>query len=129
LLDFKPAAQAFMKQRAAEHQNTNVCHGEYGWPVADLLSEPMKIVQAPRETMILYEIDNLHRQVFTDGRQFPAYLGYSTGRWEGDTLVVETRGFNDRTPLVRIPHELVPDNDIFEMFCQQNEKDRPHMQK
>ena len=30
---------------------------------------------------------------------------------------------------VRIPHELVPDNDIFEMFCQQNEKDRPHMVK
>jgi hypothetical protein len=31
--------------------------------------------------------------------EFPAYPGYSIGRWEGDTLVVETRGFNDRTPI------------------------------
>jgi hypothetical protein len=50
-------------------------------------------------------VDNLHRQVFADGREFPAtfefpaYLGYSTGNWEGDTFVVESRGFNDRTPL------------------------------
>jgi hypothetical protein len=61
LLDFKPGesplrpeAEALMKRHAAERQSTNVCHGEYGWPVAGLLSEPMKIVQAPKETMILY---------------------------------------------------------------------------
>jgi hypothetical protein len=184
LLDFKPGesplrpeAEAVMKRRLAERDPTNVCHGEYGWPVAGLLTEPFKIVQAPKETLILYEIDSLRRQIFTDGRrfpatfEFPAYLGYSIGRWEGDTFVVETRGFNDRTPLdamghprseamhvterfrrrdfghldvemtfddpqmytrkfsVRIPHELVADNDIFEMFCQQNEKDRSHMVK
>src|SRR5207245_9584445 len=121
--------------------------------------------------------DGIHCQVVTNGRdspktfEFPAYLGYSTGHWEGDTFVVETRGFNERTPLdaighprseamhvterfrrrdfghldvemtfddpqmysrkftVRIPHELVADNDIFEMFCGQNEKDRAHMVK
>jgi len=184
LLDFKPGesplrpeAEAVMKRRAAERRVDNVCHGEYGWPVAGLLAEPFKIVQAPKETMILYEVDNLRRQVFTDGRdfpatfEFPAYLGYSTGRWDGDTFIVETRGFNDRTPIdamghprseamhvtegfrrrdfghldyevtfddpqmytrkfsVRIPYELVPDNDIFEMFCSENEKDRIHMVK
>lgn len=166
-----------MKKRAAEQQVTNVCHGEYGWPVAGLLAEPMKIVQAPKETLILYEVDNLRREVYTDGRVFPAefgfpaYLGYSVGHWEGDTFVVESRGFNDRTPLdamghprseamhvierfrrsdfghldveitfddptlysrpftVKIPHNLVPDSDIFEMFCNQNEKDRAHMVK
>ena len=172
-----PAGQAAMKQRAAERDVTNVCHGEYGWPVAGLLSEPFKILQAPRETLILYEIDSLRREVFMDGRpwpktfEFPAYLGYSVGRWEGDVFVVESRGFNERTPLDAMGHprsegmhvteryhrldfghldvemtfddpayytrkfsvtvhfDLVPDNDIFEMFCSQNEKDRGHMVK
>ena len=173
----KPEGMAAMKKRFAEQRVDNVCHGEYGWPVAGLLAEPLKIVQASKETMILYEVDNLHRQVFTDGREFPetfefpAYLGYSVGRWEGDTFVIETRGFNDRTPIdgmghprseamhvterlrrpdyghlntevtfddptlytrpftVKIGYDLVPDNDIFEMFCGQNEKDRAHMVK
>jgi hypothetical protein len=173
----RPAAEAVMKRRAAERRVDNVCHGEYGWPVAGLLAEPFKIVQAPQETMILYEVDGLHRQIFTDGRkfpaewEFPAYLGYSVGRWEDDTFIVETRGFNDRTPIdgmghprseamhvteryhrrdfghldteltfddpemytrkftVKIAYNLIPDNDIFEMFCTQNEKDRAHMVK
>jgi hypothetical protein len=184
LLDLKrgesiltPAGEAAMKRRAAAQRTDNVCHGEYGWPVAGLLAEPFKIVQARKETMILYEVDGLHRQVFVDGRQFPgtvefpAYLGYSVGRWEGDTFVVETRGFNDRTPIdgsghprseamhvteryhrrdfghldteltfddpamytrkfsVNIGYDLIPNNDIFEMFCTQNEKDRAHMVK
>jgi len=184
LLDFKPGesplrpeAEAVMKRRTAERQVDNVCHGEYGWPVAGMLAEPFKIVQTPKLTMILYEVDNLRRQVFTDGRkfpatfEFPAYLGYSIGRWEDDTFVVESRGFNDRTPLdafghprseamhvterfrrrdfghldtemtfddpdmysrvftVKVGYELVVDNDIFEMFCTQNEKDRVHMVK
>jgi hypothetical protein len=184
LADFKPGesplgpqGEAVMKQRAAERRVDNVCHGEYGWPVAGLLAEPFKIVQAPKEMMILYEVDGLHRQVFTDGRpfpatfEFPAYLGYSVGHWDGETFVVESRGFNDRTPLDAIGHprsesmhvteryhrrdfghldvemtfddselysrkfsvkvgfELVADNDIFEMFCTQNEKDRIHMVK
>ncbi|MEI9813593.1 MAG: hypothetical protein WDO18_13525 [Acidobacteriota bacterium] len=84
-VELRPAGDALMKQRLAERRVDNVCHGEYGWPVAGLLAEPFKIVQAPKETVILYEVDNLHRQVFTDGRklpaefQLPAYLGYSVG--------------------------------------------------
>jgi hypothetical protein len=76
-----------------------------GFPVAGLLSEPVKIVQAPRTTLILYEVGNDHRQIFTDGRplpteiNLPAYFGYSVGRWEGETFVVESAGFNDKTPL------------------------------
>jgi len=98
-----------MKRHAAERDVTNVCHGQYGWPVAGLLTEPFKIVQAPKETLILYEIDSLRREVFL-GRdfpatfEFPAYLGYSIGRWEGDTFVVETRGFNDLTPVDGMGH-------------------------
>jgi hypothetical protein len=50
---------------------------------------------------ILYETSNTFRQIFTDGRPLPkdphpTWLGYSVGRWEGDTLVVESNGFNDR---------------------------------
>jgi hypothetical protein len=63
---------------------------------------PFKIVQTPTLVVLLYEQMNLFRQVFLDGRTLsadvnPTWLGYSTGRWEGDTLVVDTRGFNDKT--------------------------------
>jgi hypothetical protein len=63
---------------------------------------PFKIVQTPGVTIILFEEFNNWRQVFTDGRPLPAdpnpaWLGYSIGRWEGDTFVIETSGFNDRS--------------------------------
>jgi hypothetical protein len=101
------AAEKF--RRRVPHP-ADVCTGAIGIPLAGLLSEPIKIVQAPRLTMILYEVDNLHRQIFTDGRRLPkefdlpAYLGYSAGHWEGDTLVVETAGFNDKTRLDTTGH-------------------------
>jgi len=63
---------------------------------------PFKIVQTRTLVVLLYEQLNLFRQVFLDGRTLnadvnPTWLGYSTGRWDGDTLVVDTRGFNDKT--------------------------------
>ncbi len=63
---------------------------------------PFKIIQTPKLVVILYEQLNLFRQVFLDGRQVaadvnPQWLGYSVGHWDGDTLVVDTRGFNDKT--------------------------------
>jgi hypothetical protein len=62
---------------------------------------PFKIVQNPGVTIVLFEEFNNWRQVFTDGRPLPvdpqpAWLGYSVGRWEGDTFVVESSGFNDK---------------------------------
>ncbi len=59
-------------------------------------------MQTPALVVLLYEQLNLFRQVFLDGRTLsadvnPTWLGYSTGRWDGDTLVVDTRGFNDKT--------------------------------
>jgi hypothetical protein len=117
LLDFKPEespmrpeAAAILRRRAADADPADVCVGAVGIPQADLLSEPIKIVQSPRMTVILYEADNTHRQIYTDGRglpreiSFPAYMGYSVGRWEGDTLVVETTGFNGKTQLDLIGH-------------------------
>src|SRR6202163_3089310 len=60
-----------------------------------------KIVQTPALLVILYE-DLAYRQVFLDGRPLPPdpnpdWMGYSVGHWDGDTLVVDSAGFNDRT--------------------------------
>ncbi len=60
-----------------------------------------KVLQTPSLIAILYE-DLAYRQIFLDGRTLPSdpnpnWMGYSVGRWEGETLVVESAGFNDRT--------------------------------
>jgi len=61
----------------------------------------MKIVQTPELIVMLYE-DLTHRQIFMDGRKLetdpnPSWMGYSVGHWEGDTLVIESNGFNTLT--------------------------------
>jgi len=58
---------------------------------------------------MLYEVNAMYRQIFTDGRPLPedptpGWNGYSTARWEGDTLVVTTAGFNDRAWLDSAGH-------------------------
>jgi hypothetical protein len=59
-----------------------------------------KAVHTPKLLVLMYEVNAMYRQIFLDGRPFPAdmnptWTGYSVGHWEGDTLVVETRGFRD----------------------------------
>ena len=61
----------------------------------------VRVVQTPAMIVMLYE-DLIYRQIFMDGRELPkdpnpSFMGYSVGRWEGDTLVVDSIGFNDRT--------------------------------
>jgi hypothetical protein len=101
----QPWASALEKERVAKE------HGED--PLARCLPHgvprintnglfPFKIIQTPKLVVILYEQLNLFRQIFLDGRRLvnnpnPTWLGYSTGHWDGDTLVVETSGFNDKT--------------------------------
>ena len=117
LVDFKPGESpmrpetaAILRERQASANPADVCGAPMGVPLAGLLSEPIKIIQSPGMTVILHESDNSHRQIYTDGRglpreiSFPAFLGYSAGRWERDTLVVETIGFNGKTPLDLIGH-------------------------
>lgn len=62
---------------------------------------PMEIFQVPGRVMMLFEYGNYLRQIFTDGRKHqnltPTWMGDSIGRWEGDTLVVDVSGFNDKT--------------------------------
>jgi hypothetical protein len=63
--------------------------------------QPRKVIQTPEAIVILYEGNGGVRQIFTDGRSRPPsdvqpwWYGYSVGRWEGDTLVVETTNFRD----------------------------------
>ena len=144
-----------------------------GIPHADVLPEPFKIIQTPGEILMLYEVETIFRQIFIDGRKLPAdpsptWLGYSVGKWDADTLVVETAGFNDLSWLDAVGHahsedmrveerfrridyghmdvrvtmtdpkmftspvtihfieELMPDTDVFEHICYENEKDAPH---
>jgi hypothetical protein len=73
-----------------------------GVPRLDAYTHPFKIVQTRDLIVILYESQTLFRQIFLDGRALPkdpepSWLGYSIGRWDGDVLVVETVGFNDKT--------------------------------
>jgi hypothetical protein len=69
-----------------------------------------RIVQTPALIVMLYESPNgPHRTVYTDGRDLPkdpnpTWLGYSVGRWEGDTLVITTAGFNDKAWLDSAGH-------------------------
>jgi len=63
-------------------------------------SQPRRIVQTKDDVVILYEANQGLRQIFTDGRSLPEdpnpqWEGYSIGRWDGDTLVVESNGFRD----------------------------------
>jgi len=183
LVDFKleespmrpEAAEILRRRKPADFPDTNCLPA--GIPTSALVSAPTKIIQSPALIVILYESEDAHRQIYTDGRTLPkeiaepAWLGYSVGTWQGDTLVVETAGFNDKSWLdvmghphsealriverysrrdyghmdvemtfddpkmytkpftIKVTHELQADSDIFESFCNENEKDRPHMEK
>ena len=182
LLDFKPEDSpirpeglAIFRARPLGGNPGDRCL-PLGIPVNGLVSEPNRVVQSPRMIVILYESDGTHRQIYTDGRLLPtevaqpSWLGYSAGKWERDTLVVETDGFNDKTWLdlsghphsealriveryyrrdfghmdvemtfddpqmytkpfsIKYTQELWPDSEIFEYFCNENEKDRAHAQ-
>jgi hypothetical protein len=182
LADFKPveapirpeAAELFRKNAASAITPVSSCL-PLSIPAADMLAyAPFKIIQTRGVTVVLYELDNTHRQIYTDGRKLPAdpnpaWLGYSVGHWEGDTFVVDSAGFNDKARLdgfghprsealrlqerfhrrdfghmdlqitvddpkmylkpitVKVTEILVPDSDVLESFCNENEKDRAHL--
>ena len=76
------------------------------WPsgIPEKLNIPdgLKLVQTPDLIILLHESRTIYRQIFLDGRPHPknaqpTWMGYSIGRWDGDTLVVDTIGQNGRT--------------------------------
>ena len=143
---------------------------------ADMFVMTFKMIQTPHVIVMLTELNSPPRQIYTDGRQLskdpePSWMGYSVGKWEGDTLAVETNGFNDRAWLdafghprseqmrvteryrrrdfghmdleftfndpkyytrpftVQTPLRLIPDSDLSEYVCTENERDRTHLGK
>ena len=82
-----------------------------GVPRIYLYNFPVQIVQIPGQVLMLFEYDHFVRRIYTDGRphdadQGPLWMGDSIGKWEGDTLVVDTTNFNDKTFIDRVgrPH-------------------------
>jgi hypothetical protein len=101
----QPWAEALFKKRRYEDLGAGrpsercLPHGILG---GMLPAVPFKILPTPGVTVILFEQLTQFRQIFTDGRGFPkdmqpAWYGYSIGKWEGDTFVVSTAGFTDKT--------------------------------
>ncbi|MEO5926663.1 MAG: hypothetical protein ABIR70_22815 [Bryobacteraceae bacterium] len=182
LSDYKPGEEPLTPEGAAIFRQrgqagSGIAQGlnclPDGVPHADLLPEPFKFIQTPGVIVMLYEVETTFRQIFMDGRKLPTdpsptWNGYSVGKWEGDTLVIDTIGFNDRSWLDARGHghseemrveerfrrrdyghleltvtitdpktftkpvkfsvvqELLPDTDLFEHYCVENEKDVLH---
>jgi hypothetical protein len=172
----QPWAEILMKERQANNGKdypATRCLPP-GVPNLTMAPHPFKIVQTRGLVVILYEALNTYRQIHTDGRALPrnpqpTWMGYSIGTWEGDTFVVRTTGFNDKTWIdvaghpntealqvierfrrrdfghmdieitiddakaytqpwtVTIGSVIVPDTELLEFVCNENEKDQPHM--
>ncbi len=145
-----------------------------GVPKINSTPLPFKIFQEPNVVLILYEAFDQFRQLFMDGRPLPTdpnptWLGYSIAKWDGDTLVVESSGFNgmawldqpghpttealhvierfhrrdfghmDITSTIEDPGaytkpwtftqplKLMPDSDLLELVCNENNQDLEHL--
>lgn len=122
-LPYQPWAAQLVKARQAEN--------DVGDPGAHCLPTGLvkthtspfyrRMVQTPELIVLLTERDAIHRRIFMDGRPLPIDPpptpdGYSTGRWDGDTLVVETNGFPDSQWLDRIGSPLTDKGKITERF-------------
>ena len=179
LWDFKPADDpsrpetlALLKQRSNETIPGSHCLPN-SIPITPLLL-PFKIVQTPQQMVMIFEHYDPPRQIYTDGRSMPksldpSWAGYSIGKWQGDTMIVESAGFNGKTWLdaaghprgasahlteryrrpdfghlsidftvddpqnykrpftVKLPFHLIPDSDVLEAVCTENEKDEAHV--
>ena len=135
-----------------------------------------KIVQTPSELIMIGESQEPPRQIYLDGRGLPkdpdpSWMGYSIGKWDNDTLVVQTTGFKEEGWLDNVGHprgqsmliterfrrrdfghidleigyddpkyytrpftnkttlNLIPDSDVIEFVCTENEKDIEHLGK
>jgi hypothetical protein len=111
LMDFKPeevpmrpeAAEILHRRIAPVDSPVTRCLPVGIWTAN--LGLVVKVAQSPRLIIIMNDVDGAYRQIYTDGRVLPkqvaqpSWLGYSVGKWERDTLVVDTAGFNDKTRL------------------------------
>jgi hypothetical protein len=101
-LPYQPWALEVRNKRMADFSRANPDVRCMPLGILQMQTHPMirRIVQTPGFIAILHERDMEYRQIFTDGRPLPSdpnpsFNGYSSGKWEGDTLVVQTIGFRD----------------------------------
>jgi hypothetical protein len=170
----RPEAAAILRHRMespAEYPHARCVPGSI--PLS-LFVFTFKMIQTPQEIVQISETADPTRQIYTDGRSLskdpdPRWMGYSVGKWEGNTLVVETNGLNDQGWLDGMGHprseamliteryhrrdfghmdleitfndptyytrpfsikaavRLIPDSDLIEYVCNENEKDRAHL--
>jgi hypothetical protein len=123
-LPYQPWAAELVKARTA--QNGTADPGTHCLPTGIVRSHSFpllkKVVQLPGLIIILSERNTAFRQIFTDGRpspvdvDLPSFNGYSSGRWQGDTLVVETTGFNDDVWLDQHGSPLTSEGKVIERF-------------
>jgi hypothetical protein len=120
---FRPAAEALFLKRVAEFRRDDPQTHCLPRGPSDILfgGQLYRIMQSPAVIALLYEGGGNYRQIYLDGRKLPkdpnpTWRGYSIGRWEGDTLVVESAGFNDRTWLDRVGHPHSEEMRVTERF-------------
>ena len=172
----RPWAETLYKQRqetkSKDDPTAHCIPG--GVPRNNAVPYPFKILNTAGMTVILYEAVHSYRQIFMDGRELPKdpnpnWLGYSVGRWDEDTLVVESSGFVENSWLdngghpgteslhvterferpdfghmrirvtiddpkaytkpwtITMPYDLLPDTELLEYVCPENEKDLRHL--
>ena len=174
-LPLTPYGAALRKQRMAGNSkdNPDAACLPLGYMQLHTHSQPRKLVQLPELIVILYEANAGVRQIFLDGRPAPPadaepwWFGYSRGRWEADTLLVESSHFKDggwldvlgaplssegrlverfrrpnagtleidvtiddpkaytRPVTLRVNQRLLPDIDLIEFICQENNQFNP----
>jgi hypothetical protein len=169
----RPEAGALMQQRQKSGRDFQSAYCLPASLPAAMLVLNFKMIQAPREIVVVPGNGDPVRQIHMDGRSLPkdpepSWMGSSVGRWEGDTLVVETTGFNEnawldgfghpRSVAMRVTERyrrrdfghmdvemtfddpayytrpfgfkttltLIPDSDVLEYVCNENERDRVH---
>jgi len=169
-----PAAIAVLAKRRDEQPPQVHCLPQ-GVP-GIMMVYAFKMVQTPGELLVIGESPDPPRQIYIDGRGLPkdpdpTWMGYSAGKWEGDTLVVQTTGFKEESWIDNVGHPrsekmliterfhrrdfghidleiryddpkyytrpfmnktvltLIPDSDIIEFVCAENEKDIGHLGK
>lgn len=98
----KPSAEKYKVVEDENDLGLGVTCTPPGVPAATMQPYPLQIIQKPGLVVILYEAYHIFRVIPTDGRPHPddldpTYMGNSVGHWEGDTLVVDVTGFNDKT--------------------------------
>jgi len=170
----KPEAAAIAEERQKSGRDFQTAYCLPGSIPAAIVTLSFKMIQARTEIVMIPGSGDPARQIYLDGRSLPkdpdpSWMGSSVGRWQGDTLVVETTGFNERAWLDGFGHprsqamkiteryrrrdfghmdvevtfddpkyytrpfsfkttlNLVPDSDVLEYVCTENEKDNARM--